>query len=67
MYLLCIDVGPVRPTDFARTRQRPRPEEVLATTGRPTAAGGPLVEEAERVLRQVEWNPYCAHSCCSHG
>jgi hypothetical protein len=26
MYLLCTDVGPVHPTDFSRTRRRPRPE-----------------------------------------
>jgi hypothetical protein len=55
--LLCADVGPVHPTDFARTRRRPRPEAGAARATRPAgAAGGPQPGEAERVLRWVEWN-----------
>jgi hypothetical protein len=50
MYPLCADVGPVRPTDFVRTRRRPRPE------AGPTTAGGPPAREADRVLRWVERN-----------
>jgi hypothetical protein len=57
MYLLCTDVGPVHPTDFSRTRRRPRPEAGPAGATRPaTTAGGPPAGEAERVLRWVEWN-----------
>lgn len=60
MYLLCTDVGPVRPTDFSRTRWRPRPETVPAATVGPTTVvavtGGPPAGEAERVLRWVERN-----------
>jgi hypothetical protein len=54
--LLCTDVGPVRPTDFARTRHHPRPEAGPTTAGGPTAAGGPPAGEADRVLRRVERN-----------
>jgi hypothetical protein len=57
MYLLCIDVGPVHPADFSRTRQRPRPEAGPAVAIRQAAAiGGPPTGEAERVLRRVERN-----------
>jgi hypothetical protein len=56
MCLLCADVGPVRPTDFSRTRRRPRPEARTSWGHGPTAAGGPPAGEAERVLRWVEWN-----------
>jgi hypothetical protein len=45
MYLLHADVGPVRPTDFTRTRQRPRPE------AGPSAAGGPPAGEANIIFR----------------
>ena len=56
MCLLCVDVGPVRPADYARNKHRPRP----GTT--PTAAGGLAVVgelpvgKAESVLRRVEKN-----------
>jgi hypothetical protein len=57
MYLLCTDVGPVHPTDFARSRRRPRPEAApAAAIGPAAAAGGPPAGEAERVLRRVERN-----------
>jgi hypothetical protein len=57
MYLLCIDVGPVHPTNFSRTRWRPRPEAgPTMVTGPTKAIGGPPAEEAERVLRRVERN-----------
>jgi hypothetical protein len=57
MYMLYTDVGPVRLINFSRTRRHPRLEEVPTTAVRPaTAAGGPLVVEAERVLRRVERN-----------
>jgi len=57
MYLLCIDVGPMRPIDFSRTRRRPRPEAgPTAAVGPVATTGGPLVREAERVLRWVERN-----------
>jgi hypothetical protein len=55
-YVLCADVGPVHPADFARNRRRPRPEAGPAAAGGPVAAGGPPAGEAERVLRWVEWN-----------
>lgn len=51
-----IDVGPVRPVDFARTRRCPRLEAGLAAAGGPVAAGGPPVGEAHRVLHRVERN-----------
>jgi hypothetical protein len=49
-------VGPVRPTDFARTRHHPRERSGPTGAGGPTAAGGPPAREAERVLRRVERN-----------
>jgi hypothetical protein len=55
MYLLCIYVGPVCPTDFLRTRWRPRPEAGPAIADGPVE-GGPPTREAERVLRWVEKN-----------
>jgi hypothetical protein len=54
--LLCIDVGPVRPTDYVRNKRRPRPEVALAIAGELAATGVPPVREAERVLRRVERN-----------
>jgi hypothetical protein len=55
--LLCTDMGPVCPTDFARTRRHPRLEVGAARATRPTGAvGGPQPGEAERVLRRVEQN-----------
>jgi hypothetical protein len=56
VYLLCKYVGPVFPMDFTRTRRRPQIEVGPTTTGEPIAAGGPVVGEAERVLRWVECN-----------
>jgi hypothetical protein len=56
MYLLCANVGPVRPTEFTRTRWRPRPKAGPAAVGGLEAAGGPPAEEAERVLKRVERN-----------
>jgi hypothetical protein len=56
VYLLCKDMGPVRPTDFSRTRQRHQPYAVPTTTSGPTATGGPPAREAERLLRWVEQN-----------
>lgn len=57
MYLLCTDAGPVRPTDFARSRRRPRPEATPTVAVGPVATtGGPPTGEAERVLRWVERN-----------
>jgi hypothetical protein len=55
MYLLCIDVGPVRPTNFMRTRRHPRLDAGPTAIGGPIA-GGPPAREAERVLRRVERN-----------
>jgi hypothetical protein len=50
------DVGPVRPADYARNRRRPQPEAVAAAVGGAAVAGNLPVGEAERVLRQIEWN-----------
>jgi hypothetical protein len=36
MCLLCVDVGPVRPTDYARNRHCPRPGAAPAAAGGPT-------------------------------
>jgi hypothetical protein len=54
MCLLCADVGPVRPVDYARNMRRPRPGAAPATAGGPTVAGELPAGEAERVLRRVE-------------
>jgi hypothetical protein len=58
MYILCIDVGPVHPEDFARRRRHPQPEAAPTMIIGPAtiAVGGPPAREVERVLRQVEWN-----------
>jgi hypothetical protein len=56
MCLLCADVGPVRPADYARNRRRPRPGAAPAAAGGPTTAGELPAGEAERVLRRVERN-----------
>jgi hypothetical protein len=57
MSLLCADVGPVRPMDFSRNRQRPRLEVgVVGVIGLVGAAGGPLACEVERLLRRAERN-----------
>jgi hypothetical protein len=54
--LLYVDVGPVRPADYARNRRRPRPEATAATAGGAAVAGNLPAGEAERVLRRVERN-----------
>jgi hypothetical protein len=57
MYLLCTDVGAVRPVDLSRTRQCPRLEARPAVVARlAEVAGGPPAGEAKRVLILVEWN-----------
>jgi hypothetical protein len=49
--LLHADVGPMRPTDYARNRHRPWPESAVVTTGGVAVAGNLPAGEAERVLR----------------
>jgi hypothetical protein len=56
MCLLCADVGPVRPADYARNMHRPLLGAALATAGGPTTAGELPVGEAERVLILFERN-----------
>jgi hypothetical protein len=56
MCLLCADVEPVRPVNYARNRHLPRPGAAPVATGGPTAAGELPVGLAERVLRRVERN-----------
>jgi hypothetical protein len=56
MCLLCADVGPVRPTDYARNRCHPWPGDAPAAAGGPVVAGELPAGEAERVLRRVERN-----------
>jgi hypothetical protein len=56
MHLLCADVGPVQPVDYARNMNRPRPGTAPVAAGGPTAVGDLPVGETERVLRRVEWN-----------
>jgi hypothetical protein len=46
--LLHVNVGPVRPADYAQNRRRPRSKDATA--------GNLQAEEAERVLRGVHWN-----------
>ena len=50
------DVGPVRPADYARNMRRPWPEAAAAAAGGATVAGNLPAGEAERALRQIEWN-----------
>jgi hypothetical protein len=54
--LLHVDVGPVRPADYARNRRRPRPEAAAAAAGGAAVAGNLPAGEAERVLRRIERN-----------
>jgi hypothetical protein len=54
--LLYIDVGPVRPTDYAWNRRRPRPEAPATTAGGAAVAGNLPAGEAERVLKRIERN-----------
>ena len=49
-----VDVGPVRPTNFARNRRHPRPDAAAAAARGVAVAGNPPAGEAERALRQVE-------------
>jgi hypothetical protein len=49
MCLLCADVGPVRPTDYARNRRRPRPEAA------PAAQGGQQQQESLQPVRLREF------------
>ena len=56
MCLLCVDVGPMQPADYARNMRHPWPEAAPTTAGGPTTAGELLVGEVERVLGQVERN-----------
>jgi hypothetical protein len=57
MYLLCTDVGPVCPAEFARMRWHPRLEGApTAVVGLAVEVGEPPAREAERVLIQVERN-----------
>jgi hypothetical protein len=51
-----VDVGPVRPANFARNRRRPRPEAAAAAARGVAVAGNPPAGEAERALRQIEQN-----------
>jgi hypothetical protein len=52
-HLLHVDVGPVRPADYAQNRCRPQPE---AAAGGAAVAGNLPAGEAERVLKRVERN-----------
>jgi hypothetical protein len=54
MCLLCEDVGPVRPADYARNMHRPRLGAAPAAAGGLAAAGEIPAGEAKRVLRRVE-------------
>jgi hypothetical protein len=56
MSWLCVDMGPVRPTDFMRTRRCPRPEAGLVVAGGPVATWGPPTGEDKRVLIWIERN-----------
>jgi hypothetical protein len=56
MCLLCVDVGPVRPTDYVRNRHRPRPGAAPTAVRGPAAVGDLPAREAERVLRRVKRN-----------
>jgi hypothetical protein len=52
--LICADVEPVRPLDYARNRRHPQPRAASVAAGGPTTTGELPVGEAERVLRRVE-------------
>jgi hypothetical protein len=54
--VLRADVGPVRPTNFAQNRRRPRPEAAAAAARGAAVARNLPAGEAERALRQIEWN-----------
>jgi hypothetical protein len=52
--VLCVDVGPMQPADFAQNRSRPRPEAAASAARGVAVAGNPPAGEAERALRRVE-------------
>jgi hypothetical protein len=54
--VLLVDVGPVRPANFAQNRHHPRPETAAATARGVVAAGNPPAGEAERALGWIERN-----------
>ena len=54
--LLHVDVGPVRAVNYAGNIHRHWPGAAAVTVEGPTVVGDLPAEEAERVLRQVEWN-----------
>jgi hypothetical protein len=56
IFLLHADARPVRPANYARNRRHPQPEAAVVAIGGEKVAGNLPAEEAERVLRQVEWN-----------
>lgn len=51
-----MDVGPVRPADYAWNRRRPRPEAAAAASRGAAVAGNLPAGEAERALRRIERN-----------
>ena len=55
-FVLLADVGPVRPTNFARNRRRPQPETAVVAARGAAVAGNPLAGEAERALGRIERN-----------
>jgi hypothetical protein len=55
-HLLHVDVGTVRPSDYARNKRHPWPEAVVAAAGGAIIVGNLPAGEAERVLRRVEQN-----------
>ena len=54
--MLRVDVGPVRPVDYARNRCRPWPEAAAATARGAAVEGNFPIGEAERALRRIERN-----------
>jgi hypothetical protein len=54
--LLHVDVGPMRPVDYAWNRRCPWPEAAAATAGGVAVVGNLQAGEAERVLRWIERN-----------
>jgi hypothetical protein len=56
MCSLCVDVGPVRPADYARNKCCPQLWAAPTTVGGPTIEGDLPAGDVERVLRRVERN-----------
>jgi hypothetical protein len=54
--VLDVDVGPVRPADYARNRHHPWLKAVVVTAGGAAVAGSLPARETERVLRWIERN-----------